>query len=171
MLERKGLVPRLIAAIIDGLIVGIAASVAMRLGVVGVILAGLIYIAYPAIELLKAQSPGKMIMKFKVTMEDGSPANRDHLIQRGLLRWGPFVASGVFMLLSIIPVLGILAALANLVVAVGYIVLVVLSLKPMKATNQAIWDVRARTAVMGPVGSAIPALATQPASPTPPPHA
>lgn len=157
MLERKGLVPRLIAAIIDGLIVGVACGVLAVLGKIGLILGALIYIGYPVIEILKAQSPGKMIMKFKVTTEDGQAPSRDQLVQRAMLRWGPLAIGGVLTLVAL--VVPILATLAQLVVAVGSIVLLVLSLKPLQTSNQAIWDVRAKTAVMGPTPATVPAQA------------
>lgn len=168
MLERKGLVPRLIAAIIDGVILTIIATILTRLGVVGVILAALVYLAYPLIELLKAQSPGKMIMKFKVVAEDGGPATQEHLIQRSLLRWGPTAASGVLTLVAI--AVPFMATLASLVLLAGSIGLLILSLKPMQASNQAIWDVRAKTAVLGPVASGTPTVVAQPATPQVPPH-
>ncbi len=86
-----------------------------------------------------------------------------------MLRWAPTVLSGALTLVAIaVPVM---AMLASLILLAGSIALLVLSLKPMQASNQAIWDVRAKTAVLGPVAATTPTMVAQPATPTTPPQA
>jgi uncharacterized RDD family membrane protein YckC len=156
MLERKGLVIRLVAAIIDSVIAGVVATIAaMVLGSIvsflGVLVAAAVYVAYPLIEITRAQSPGKMILKLKVTAADGSPATRGQLIERAKLRWLPNAASGVLMVLGLVsPIFSTLASLGLVVLSIA---LLVLSLKTIQTTMQAYWDVRANTAVMGPVSA------------------
>ena len=163
MLERKGMIVRLVAAILDGLIVGIAAAVLVTVaGKVGMILAALAYAAYPAIEVLRSQSPGKMILKLRVTAEDGSAATRDQLVQRSLIRWAPTLAGAALTVVALL--VPALAAVGNLAVLAASVALLVLSLKTMQATNQAFWDIKAKAAVMGPVGQTIPGLPAQPAA-------
>lgn len=169
MLERKGLPIRLVAAIIDGLLLAITATALTSVaGKIGYVLAALIYAGYPVIEILKAQSPAKMILKLKVTAASGAPATRDQLINRAKLRWAPYVAGAVLMLVAL--VVPILAMLGNLVVFGGCIALLVLSLKTLQTTNQALWDVKADTAVMG-VASQPAAVEVTPAPAAPPTQA
>lgn len=165
MLERKGLGIRLAAAVIDGVIVAVATTVlAQVLGVVGLIVGSLAALAYPAIEVLKAQSPGKMILKLTVTAADGSPATRDQLVRRSLVRYAPTLAGAVLGLAAV--VVPTLAMLGNLVVLAAAIALLVVSYKTLQTTRQAFWDVRAGTAVMGPITAAtVPAAAMPPAIP------
>lgn len=166
MLERKGLGIRFGAALIDGIILAIVVNVlVLALGTIGYILAGLASLAYPGIEILKAASPGKMALKLKVVSEDGTPATRDQLVQRALLRWlGTFVGGLMLLVATVVP---ILAGLGNFAVAVIMIVLLVLSWKTLQATRQGFWDVRARTAVVGPA-AAVPVAFTGAAPPPPP---
>lgn len=170
MLERKGLGIRLGAAIIDALVAGIIAGIFVAvLGTIGTVLAGLIYIAYPVIEILKAQSPGKMALKLKVTSEDGTPATQDQLIRRGITRWGPMVLSGVLLLAGI--AVPFLATLANAAVGILGIVLLAISWSSLQATRQGFWDLQGKTAVMGPVAGPVqgfPVIPPAQAGPIPP---
>ncbi|HEX8916037.1 MAG TPA: RDD family protein [Humisphaera sp.] len=173
MLERKGLPIRLAAAVVDAVVVGFTATaLGIALGRVGAVLAALLYIGYPALEILKGQSVGKMILKLNVTAASGQPATRDQMVRRSMLRWGPLAAAGVLSLVSV--VLPFVAFLAMPLLVVANVVLLVMSLKTFQATNQALWDVRADTAVMGAPAAAVPvavAPATAPAAPPVTPQA
>jgi uncharacterized RDD family membrane protein YckC len=167
MLERKGLGIRLGAAIIDGLIVGVINMVlATVAGVVGIVIGALVMIAYPAIEVLKARSPGKMALKLKVVSEDGSPATRDQLVQRAIIRWIGTIAGGALTLVAL--AVPSLAYLGNLGLFGISIALLALSWKTLQTTRQGYWDVRAKTAVVGPA-VAVPAGLAPSASPQVPP--
>jgi uncharacterized RDD family membrane protein YckC len=156
MLERKGLGIRLGAAIIDSVIGMAIATVVVSVagGVVGGLIAVFVLLAYPLIEIAKAQSPGKMILKLKIHSDDGSPVTRDQLIQRSLIRWSPSILGALVAVVAVFaPALAMLGNLGQL--ALG-IVLLVLSWQTINTTKQAFWDVRAKTAVMGPATSSVP---------------
>lgn len=171
MLERKDLGIRLVAAIIDAVILTVVMTLVTSvtvgmLGRLSFLIAGLIGLAYPCIELLKGQSPGKMILKLKVTAEDGSPPSRDQMIRRTMIRWSPTLIGSLLTIVAM--VVPFVAMLGNLALVGLSIALLVMSLKTIKSTRQAFWDVQAKTAVMGPVaaGIAVPIAAVQPTEPT-----
>jgi uncharacterized RDD family membrane protein YckC len=163
MLERKGLGIRFGAAVIDAVLCAIVGNVAIAVagGIVGTIVSMLVMLAYPLIEIARAQSPGKMILKLKVTSEDGSPATREQLIQRGVIRWSGNILTAVLGLLAfVVPALAFLGSLGQLALGIA---LLVLSWQTINTTRQGYWDVRAKTAVMGPVGAvAVPGFPVQP---------
>jgi uncharacterized RDD family membrane protein YckC len=156
MLERKGLGIRFGAAVIDTVItIAVTAVLAMIVGpLVGGLVGMAICLAYPLIEIAKAQSPGKMILKLKIYAENGGPATRQQLVQRTLIRWSPTLVSAVFSLIgAFAPAIAQLGGLASLALSIG---LLVLSWQTLQTTKQCFWDVKAKTAVMGPVGAGLP---------------
>jgi uncharacterized RDD family membrane protein YckC len=169
MLERKGLGIRLGAAAIDGVVLVAAVVVLGMLGTVGVILGALVMIAYPAIEILKAQSPGKMALKLKVVSEDGSAATRDQLVQRAIVRWVGNLLAGVLTILGlVVPILATLGSVGMFVVGIA---LLALSWKTLEATRQGYWDVRAKTAVVGPTVAVVVPVGGVPIAGQVPPQA
>ena len=179
---RIGFVWRLVAAVVDGVIAGALIFVpTLVLGailgpVVAGIVGGLLGMAYYSLEVLKAQSVGKMVFSYAITAQDGSPATRDQLIKRYAYKQVPQVLG----ILAAIPFLGILS-FVGLAAAIAILAGTVLTLKPEKL---ALHDKLFGTAVYGPatitvtipflnkqVFSAAAAPATPPASPAPAPVA
>ena len=156
---------RLVSAVIDGVALAILSFVPVTILTligfprIGVILGGLLALAYFSPEVLKAQSLGKMIFKFVITRQDGTPAPQDLLIKRYLYKMTPQILS----IASTLPFLGFLSyvsMLALLVVVVGTL----LVFRPEKLT---LHDQLLGTAVYGPLAPtfAIPttgAVAAQP---------
>src|SRR4051812_31872678 len=80
---RIGFPMRLVAAVIDGIITMILTFIptiviALVIGPrVAQIVSALLVLAYFSLEIFKAQSVGKMVFKFVITRQDGSPAPQD----------------------------------------------------------------------------------------------
>lgn len=184
-MERKGFGPRLGAGLIDfvimlvvGGVLGIIflGSFSMNFGMpakggtmtvahTGAIIAytlivALIGLAYFSTEIFMAASPGHAILKMKITREDGSPADQQTLIKRFCIRRAPQILS----LLTIIPVLGGIISILNLVVS---IVIIVSCFMTLRANRLALHDEWSGTAVYGPVSGVVPAgFPVQPTSTT-----
>src|SRR4051812_12325021 len=84
---RVGIVHRFLAGLVDAIVLAVLTVVPnlvlskvspMLAGIVG----GVLALAYYSLEVLKAQSVGKMVFKLKITKQDGSPATQDQLIKR-----------------------------------------------------------------------------------------
>lgn len=181
MLERKGFGIRLGAYVIDVVIMMIAATVLLTamlaVPIVGALLLLVLAVAYPAIEVIKAQSPGKMILGMKITNEDGARATREQLIMRTAIKFSPSIVGIVMSALSLITgsqTLSTLGGVAQLGIAIG---LLVMSWTPLQTVKQTFWDLKARTAVMGKATAAagFPVVpqphAVQPNIPPAPPQA
>jgi len=145
---RIGFVMRLVAAIVDGVVAAalvflptllLAAVIGPKVaGIVG----GLLAMAYYALEVVKAQSLGKMVFSYTITAQDGSPATRDQLIKRYAYKQVPQVLG----ILAAVPFLGLLSFVgfaAAIAIAAGAL----LTLKPDKL---ALHDKLFGTAVFGP---------------------
>jgi len=169
MLERKGFGIRLGAYIIDVVIMAIAATVLMTamlaVPIVGALLLIVLAVAYPAIEVLRAQSPGKMILGMKITGEDGAPATREQLITRTVIKFSPSIVGIVLSALSLIigsTLISTLGSVAQLGLAIA---LLVMSWTPLQTVKQAFWDLKAKTAVMGKATAPIGFPVGQPGQP------
>jgi uncharacterized RDD family membrane protein YckC len=111
---------RCVAAIIDGIIGGIAAFVvALPLnfvspylggGLGGLVAAG--WMIARDFVLGGGQSPGKKIMKYKIVGPDGQPCTQDQAIKRNIPMAAPSACSGVATLTGL--VIGALASLLSL---------------------------------------------------------
>jgi uncharacterized RDD family membrane protein YckC len=142
---REGFLLRFCAALIDGafcFIPGILLSLVLA-KVAGLWFAGvfvtLAYIAYSSLEIFKAATPGKMLLKLKITNEDGSEADRQTLIKRWAIKQLPQFTRLLFVLTTVM--------LFNWVTAfcgIGYIISCCLTFKPER---QALHDTLAHTAV------------------------
>src|SRR5690242_19731955 len=103
---RVGFPMRLVAAVIDCVIAGVANGIIAL--VIGLVIAGwvgricglLVVMAYFAMEVVKAQSVGKMLFKFSITRQDGSPATQDQLIKRYAYKMAPTA----LMILAALPI-------------------------------------------------------------------
>ena len=166
-MERKGFGPRLLAAVIDGVILigffcivgmmtgGLGASrtvdasgaVVVTTGArVGAIIAALFVLGYTSTEIFLAGSPGKLILKMKIGSEAGAvPAPQDQLVKRWLIK-----SSGSLLnLLYAFTFVGLfwwLASLAGVVIFIGCFF-------ALGANRQALHDVLAHTAVYGPAAA------------------
>lgn len=184
-MERKGFGPRLGAALIDGVIMFAVAAilglvflggVSMNFGIPGKgaavttahagaiiaygLIVGLIGLAYYATEIFMAASPGHAILKMKITREDGSPADQQTLIKRFCIRRAPQILS----LVAVLPVIGGIIGLVNMVVT---ILIVVSCFMTLRASRLALHDEWSGTAVYGPVSGVIPqGFPVQPTSTT-----
>jgi uncharacterized RDD family membrane protein YckC len=144
---RVGIVHRLVAGVIDGVIVSVLVFVPnVVLGRISPMLAGmvsgLLALAYFSFEVLKAQSVGKMFLKLKITKQDGSPASQDQLVKRYAFKF----ASYALMIVAAVPflhVVSFVALLAGLAVLVS-------SLFMLKPEKLAYHDHFLGTAVFGP---------------------
>jgi uncharacterized RDD family membrane protein YckC len=101
---RIGFGMRLVAALIDcAIMIGMAFALnATILAVVGLNTTGLIVagcvsslacLALSSLEVFKAASVGKMLLKYRITMADGSPAPMDVLIKRWAIKQSPTMLS------------------------------------------------------------------------------
>lgn len=177
-MERKGLGIRIGAYAIDVAIMIVVSMVLMPVmifvPILGAILLLALAVGYPAIEVLRGQSPGKMILGLKVAGENGEPATQEQLIKRTAIKFSPSILNLVLSALNGVVGLGfILSSLGSVGVFALGIVLLVLSLKTMETSRQAFWDLQAKTAVFGkpaPVAGFAPVMAqpaTAPAQPVP----
>jgi uncharacterized RDD family membrane protein YckC len=66
-------------------IVAIYLAGARRVALAG----GLVWLAYSATEILKAASPGKMLLGLKIVGETGGDATRAELLKRWAIKWSP----------------------------------------------------------------------------------
>jgi uncharacterized RDD family membrane protein YckC len=144
---RVGIVHRLLAGIVDAIIVAVltflptvilARVSPMLAGIVG----GLLGLAYYSLEVIKAQSVGKMVFKLKITRQDGSPATQDQLVKRYAFKQVP----QVLMIVAAIPFLHFVISIAGLA-ALAVLVCALFMLKPEKL---AFYDQLFGTAVYGP---------------------
>ena len=149
---RQGFPKRFLAGLIDFVIVFVAMLVvgvlfrsAPRLLM---ILSPALVLCYMALEVVKAQSVGKMVMKLKITNQDGSDAPKDALMKRFAVKYAGSIIQlvGGIVGLYIISTLGMLAGLA---VFIGFF----LMFRPDKL---ALHDILAKTAVFGPETQAFP---------------
>src|SRR6266566_324139 len=92
---REGFLLRFCAALIDGafcFIPGFVLSMVL-VNAAGIWLTGVVvtlaYIGYSALEIFKAATPGKMLLRLKITNEDGSEASRQTLIKRWVIKQIP----------------------------------------------------------------------------------
>jgi uncharacterized RDD family membrane protein YckC len=172
MLERKGFGIRFGALLIDSIIIAViwqiiwsiikpampdnvlsmtAAEViawAEKHGGRSNMIIGVCGLAMAAIEILRAQTPGKMLLKLKVQSETGAPADQAALIRRSALKYGVYVFYLVGGLLSM-----------QFIVWIGFLVSLTFvggSFMALGATKQALHDLLGKTAVFGP-GAAVPA--------------
>lgn len=173
MLERKGFGIRFGAYIIDvvimAVIIGVLGVAMLAVPIVAALLMLVVALGYPLIEVFQARSPGKMILGMTIGREDGTPATRDQLITRTLVKFSPSIASNVLAALALVTGVGILGTLANVVGLALGITLLVLSWTPLQTVRQAFWDLKTKTAVFGkaaytPAGFP-PVMPGQPVSP------
>ena len=165
---RIGFVMRLVAAIIDGVIAAVLVWVpSLVLAAVhpalGAIVGGLLAMAYYSLEVFRAQSVGKMVLKYTITRQDGSPASRDQLVKRYAYKQLP----QALMVVAAVPMLGFVTFLGG-AAALAVVVGALMTLKPEKL---AFHDKLFGTAVYGPakvsitipqVKDVIPAAAAAP---------
>ena len=155
---REGFLLRWCAALIDGAICfipGALLSVVLA-KVAGLWLGGVIltlaYIAYSSLEVFKAATPGKMLLKLKITNEDGSEANQQTLIQRWVIKQAWQFAR----LLGVVTTVMLFNWVA-LFCWIGYVISCCLTFKPER---QALHDTLAHTAVFKTQAAAAVAMPT-----------
>ncbi len=166
-MERIGFGPRLVAALIDIVIVLLLMSVATTVFGVsmfggaladpdmlggatagGLSLAGIaisiIPLAYMSLEIFKAATPGKMILKLKISNADGTAADQNTLVKRFLVKNG----AALLNILAAVTTVGLFAqigSLAGMVIGVGCFL-------TLAQAKQALHDMVAKTAVYKPGG-------------------
>lgn len=164
-LVRQTFVKRLVANIVDGVIVVVAFAIVGTL--VGVIthspylvslITSIMILAYTTLEVIKAQTIGKMVMKMKITNVDGTPATQQQLIKRWAIKNSGSIV-GVVAAVTALHILTVLAALPMLAVVVGCF----LVLKPERLAGH---DLLAGTAVCGPEAMEFTAPTAAQLSPT-----
>lgn len=156
---RIGFPMRLVAALLDGVVIAILSQVpAVIFGIlhlpwVGRIIGGLLALAYMSLEVFKARSLGKACFGYTITTQDGSPATQSQLVRRYLYKQLPQII-GIVAAVPFLGLLNIVAGLALLVVVVG-------CLLALGADRLALHDKLFKTAVFGPpaVKFTVPTLA------------
>ena len=186
-MERKEFLPRLGAALIDFVIVVLACAVigaitgagfVLRYGGMGgaantsvspttlrifTVVAGLFGLAYTSMEIFFAATPGKLILKQKISRADGSPADQTTLVTRWAMKQSQALMNLLVAITGLL-VLGYVSQLLGLVILVS-------CLMAMRDTKLALHDDLAGTSVMGPSTSVLPSgfPVMPPGSVTPPP--
>jgi uncharacterized RDD family membrane protein YckC len=149
---------RIVAALIDGLIVGIGAGIVqfiirmvLGVGYAGLLISGIvgtvIVLGYFYLEVLKGQAIGKQILKFQITAQDGSPATKEQLTKRYLVKMSATILG---ILVPIVSFSAMLVMLVNAVVGIVGLVVLVFALMMLRANKLAYYDELAGTAVYGP---------------------
>lgn len=159
---REGFLLRFCAAFIDGVFCLVPYGIGVALAAVAGPRAGGFFIAlailgYSAVEIFKAATPGKMLLKLKITNEDGSEASRQTLIKRWAIKQVPLFFNVVFA----ISMLGIFGWL-TMFCGIAYIISCCLTVRPER---QALHDTFAHTAVFRAqtaAAAAMPAPAQEP---------
>jgi uncharacterized RDD family membrane protein YckC len=113
----------------------------------GLVTAGIVLGYFYATEVLKAQSVGKMVLKYKITNQDGGPATQDQLLKRTMIKLAPWIISVVGAVLSFSIILSMLVGLVELVAAIAVLVMALMMLRDNRL---AYYDELAGTAVYGP---------------------
>jgi uncharacterized RDD family membrane protein YckC len=155
-MERVGFGTRLLAAIVDGiilLIIIVALSAVLgtgmsfstdpaanaNMGLVAVLLMPLIVLAYYSLEIFKGQTPAKMLMKIIIRKEDGTPAPTNVLLTRWVIKNAGTLITLVGALTTL-AILGTIGTLAGVVIFFG-------SFLALTAPKQTLHDKLAHTAV------------------------
>ena len=176
---------RLVAALIDFIIAGVLMQIVQRiaLAVLGVgyagvmistILGSAVALGYFYLEVLKGQAVGKMIFKYVITAQDGSPASKEQLMKRYAIKLAPQFIS---ILAGIVAFSGILYMIVAGVAALAGLVVLILALMLLRANKLAYYDELAGTAVYGPgtmqagFPVSMPGSTTTTSAPPPPPTA
>jgi uncharacterized RDD family membrane protein YckC len=154
---RIGFLMRFLAALIDGIILGIVC------GIIGMIIrmvtpvgyiqllvitlvTGAISLAYFYLEVLKAQTPGKMALKLKITQQDGSPASNDQLMKRYLFKQVPNILG---IVAGVVGFIGILHTLVSVVGGLAGLALLICACFMLRENKLAYYDEMLGTAVYG----------------------
>ena len=138
---------RLGAAIIDGVVAAVLVAVPTWLlakihPALGAVVGGLLAMGYYSLEVFKAQAVGKMLFKYQIAAQDGSPATREQLVKRYAFKQIP----QALFILAAIPFLGVVSFLglaAAVAIAIG-------GLQLFKPERLAWHDKLFGTAVYGP---------------------
>ena len=143
---RQGIVKRLIAAVIDGLILAVIGFV------LGLVLAKAPYVAgvvgaatglaYMGLEVVRGQTVGKMILKLRITDVTGQPATPAALLERYAVK----NAASFVVLAAAITGLGFLGVFA-MVIGLAVTASALMMLRPDRLAGH---DIVAGTAVYGP---------------------
>jgi len=163
---REGFLLRFCAALIDGVFAGIPALILTRVGgdQVGPFLGAAVVLGYSTLEIFKAATPGKSLLKLKIQNEDGSDASRDVLFKRWTIKQVPNalrVVAGIFMLISL-NAIAALVGWVGVLALIGYVISCCLTFKPQR---QALHDTLTHTAVFktqSAVAAAMPTPEQQP---------
>jgi hypothetical protein len=149
---------RLVAALIDFIIAGVAAGIVQRivLAVLGpnyfgvmlsTLLGAAIVLGYFYLEVLKGLAVGKMIFKYTITGQDGSPASQQQLMKRYIIKLSPQLVSIVAGLLAFSSMLYMLVAGIGGLLG---LVIIIFALMMLRSNKLAYYDEMANTAVYGP---------------------
>jgi len=152
---RIGFLMRFVAALLDGIVVGLLARIPILVfgliphgAWIGGIVGGLLALAYMSLEVFKARSLAKMCFGFTITAQDGSPATRDQLLKRYIYKQLPnivFTAAAVATV--VLGILGLLVSGLGILVTLVFVVGCLLALQP---EHLALHDKLFKTAVFGP---------------------
>jgi uncharacterized RDD family membrane protein YckC len=170
---------RIVAALIDFLIAGIAAAIVrviitmvLGVGYAGLLVSGIvgaaIVLGYFYLEVLKGQAIGKQIFKYQITAQDGSPASKEALTKRYLIKMCPTILSIVTAVVSFSLTL---VMLVNALAGIAGLAVLIFALMMLRANRLAYYDELAGTAVYGPgtVQAGFPVQMPGQAAPPPPP--
>ena len=142
---REGFLLRFCAGLIDGVfcflpvyLLSIVVAKAAGLWFAGVFMT-VAFVAYSTLDIFKAATPGKMLLKLKITNEDGSEASRQTLIKRWAIKQIPQFAYFVAALTALT-----IFGWVTMFCVIGYVISCCLAFRP---DRQALHDTFAHTAV------------------------
>ena len=145
---REGFLLRFCAALIDGVFAGIPALILTKVGGerVGPFLGAAVFLGYSSLEIFKAATPGKSLLKLKIQNDDGSEASRDVLFKRWAIKQVPSalrLVASAFLLISLNAIAG-LVGWVGVLALIGYVISCCLTFRPER---QALHDTLTHTAV------------------------
>jgi len=160
-MNREGFLLRFCAALIDGVFAGIPALILTKVGgeKVGPFLGAAVVLGYSTLEIFKAATPGKSLLKLKIQNEDGTDAARDTLFKRWAIKQVPNalrVVASVFILISLNAIAG-LVGWVGILALIGYVISCCLTFRP---DRQALHDTLTNTAVFKTQTAAAAAMPT-----------
>jgi uncharacterized RDD family membrane protein YckC len=145
--NRIGLMPRIIASIIDGLIVFIPAMILYMIfpAYLSTLLAYAAVLGITYLDVLNGATPGKQIMKLGIRQTDGAAASHEQLTKRYMVKALPSAVGLFAAIFGFIPYLGTFLMFLAFLFWLAYVIYNVSLV--MKPSAQAYHDQYAGTAV------------------------
>jgi len=152
-MEQKGFLPRLIAALIDGILVFFLVSIVSLvfgaqwltgtgLNYIGGLIISIAVLAYSYLDVLWAQTPGKKVLDLKIMSKDGSEASEAILQKRWLVKYSGNLV-GLVAALTTLGFLDLVSMLLGIAISLGCFLI-------FTAEKLTLHDILSETSVFGP---------------------